>query len=388
MTSVCSSNRACAMASMVAGLSVLFATAALAAPAAPTSNVRVTLGIDGVVNTVMSGIARVRISGFTMDQAGKQSLFTQTGTAFLMSRNGYLVTNCHVMKVKQGKVAGPVRMTVEFADDGERLPVTVRGCDETADLAVLHVGHVDSHRTTLRFADTKSIGLGQPVVAIGYAQNLDGQPSVVDGIISGMNRNANGLFSDLIQTNALVKEGNSGGPLLNLRGEVVGVVTYKDGDATGMGYARSANTASVYAQLLMQRGEIRRADFGFTARYLPHMMQERWDLPKFAIMIDKVGVQSPAQSCGLMIGDLIYEIELPGGRILETTNIGNLNDALALVKPGDAVKFNFMRVTLAGWKLAEAANPIPASEMGRFYATCSAGAGQAVTSTPQAGSPG
>jgi serine protease Do len=384
MQSVCLLKRACSKSSTALCVSVLAVTAALGAPSAPSPT---PMGIEGVVNAAMSGIARVHITGLNADQTGKQGLISKTGTAFLVNRNGYLVTNCHVMSIEKEKFVGPVKMTVEFADDRERLPVAVRGCDEKADLAVLHVQHVAGHRTPLRFAEPKSIVLGQAVVAIGYEQNLDGQPSVADGIISGVNRNANGLFSDLIQTNALVNEGNSGGPLLNLHGEVVGVVTYKQGAAAGIAYARSANTASVYVQLLIQHGEIRRADFGFTALYIPHIMQEQLQLPRFAVMVEKVNPQSPAQRCNLAPGDLIYEIALSDGRTLQTVDIGNLNDALALVKPGDTAKFNFMRLTEKGSKFAAAVNPVPASELKRFYATCTAPGG-ALSSAQQAGSPG
>ena len=370
MKSVRLSKFACARASMALSVSVLAVTAALSAASAPSPTPMT--GIEGVVNAVMSGIARVHITGLNVDQTGKQALFAKTGTAFLVNRNGYLVTNCHVMSVERDKLVGPVKMTVEFSDDGERLPVTVRGCDEKADLAMLHVSRVAGHRTPLRFAEPKSIALGQAVVAIGYEHNLDGQPSVVDGIVSALNRNVNGLFSDLIQTNALVNDGNSGGPLLNLHGEVVGVVTYRHGAAVGIAYARSANTASPYVQQSIQHGEIRRADFGFTARYIPHIVQERLELPRFVVMVEKINLQSPAQRCNLAPGDLIYAIDLSDGRTFETADIGNLNDALALIKPADTVKFNFMRLTEAGVQSVMEANPIPASRLKWFYATCTA----------------
>jgi S1-C subfamily serine protease len=359
-----------------------FSTTALGAP-----QMLPPVGVESVVTAAMTAIARVHVTGINTDPAGKQNLFAKTGTAFLVSHDGYLVTNCHTVKVEKEKPIGPVKMTIEFADNGERLPVSVRGCDEMADLAVLHLSHPAGHRIPLRFAQPNSIALGQAVVAIGYPQNLDGQPSVVDGIISGLNRNANCMFRDLIQTNALVSEGNSGGPLLNLRGEIVGVVTYRHATVAGIAYARSSNTAAPYVQLLVQHGEIPRADFGFTALCIPHIMQEQWDLPQSVIMIEKISPQSPGQRCGLSPGDLIYALDLSDRRTLHTSDVGNLHDALALVKPGDIVKINFLRMTERGAQFAKSANRVPPSELKRFYATCTAPR-PPVSGLFEAGSPG
>jgi serine protease Do len=390
MKSVCSLNHISARALMALGISVLTATGSLGAsfnlnppptpPLAPAN-----MGIAGVVSSAMSSIARVRVMGRERDQSGKLSLFAQTGTAFLVDNDGDLVTNCHVISFEAAKLIGPVSLTVEFADNSERLPATVKGCDEQADLAVLHVVHVAGHRTPLRFAQAKTIAPGQAVVAIGYGENLEGQPSIANGIISGVNRNVNGRFSDLVQTNAPVNGGNSGGPLLNLQGEVVGVVTYKLPSASGIAYARSANTAALYAEMLIRQGEIRRADFGFTALYVPQILQEQLGLPRFGIVVDKVSSNSPAQRCDLKPGDLIYSIEWSDGYTLRTENVGSLNDALAVVKPGDMVKFHFIRLTIAGEKFLLARNPIPSSEMEWFYASCTVpGPASAATSkTPR-----
>jgi S1-C subfamily serine protease len=136
--------------------------------------------IAEVVKSAMPSIARVRIFGFQLDQTGKRVAFSQTGTAFLVDGAGNLVTNCHVASLPQAKLVGPLSMTVEFADDQERLPATVRGCDRLADIAVLHVDHVDSHRGPLRFAEAATIVLGQRVISMGYGLDISGQPSIAE----------------------------------------------------------------------------------------------------------------------------------------------------------------------------------------------------------------
>jgi S1-C subfamily serine protease len=115
-----------------------------------------------------------------------------------------------------------------------------------------------------------------------------------------LNRTNGGLFSDLVQTSAAANGGNSGGPLLNEKGEVVAVITYvgrpqmalqEDGKTItgyvplGMTYGRSAATASAYVQMLIKQGEIRRADLGFTVKFIPHIQQERANLPKYGVLV-------------------------------------------------------------------------------------------------------
>jgi serine protease Do len=167
------------------------------------------------------------------------------GTGFVVRSDGYILTNEHV-------VADATDITVVLSD-GRSLAARVVATDPDRDLAVLKV--VAGDLPVIALGDSSTVAAGQPVVAIGYALNLSGGPTVTSGIVSSVQRtidvqDSNGgpgstvrTYRDVIQTDAAVNPGNSGGPLLTLDGTVVGVVSAGGGSAENIGFAIAINAA-------------------------------------------------------------------------------------------------------------------------------------------------
>jgi S1-C subfamily serine protease len=287
---------------------------------------------------------------------------------------GELLTNCHVVK-------GALKVEVQFMNvpDGLLDPTNmlvlpwegkVLGCDDFSDLAVVEFGPDAANQAlfhlppVLPFAHPADIHAGDEVMALGFGLNLGGDPSVSRGIISAVNRGfpsetdcedeqgkpipdcAPGMRSGLIQTDASINHGNSGGPLLNMRGEVVGVNTY--GSITKMAnsvfYARSVETAAPFAKMLLANGRVIRADLGLgMARSVPadyHQVA----LKHGGARILSFTPNSPGQRAGLRVGDIILSVQRVDtssnfGQPLpfEVRDIGSLLNLLAYIPSGAIV---------------------------------------------------
>lgn len=168
-----------------------------------------------------------------------------TGTGVIIRPNGLILTNNHVIE-------GARSITVTLAD-GRSFPASVVGQDRNSDLAVLKVSATGL--PTLAFANSNDVRVGEWVVAIGNALDLEGGPTVTVGVVSAVGRSVdepNGVtLADVLQTDAAINPGNSGGPLLNLAGEIVGINTVVSAQAEGIGFAVSARVAERTANRLI-----------------------------------------------------------------------------------------------------------------------------------------
>lgn len=225
-----------------------------------------------------------------------------TGTGVVISSNGDILTNAHV-------VEDAVTVRIRFVSETEPREAEVLATDPGNDLALLRVKATGLVAATL--APPDSVRIGDPVVAIGYALDLDGGPTVTTGIVSAVNRtipSGEGALDNLIQTDAAISSGNSGGPLVNLRGEVVGINTavYR-GDTqsavNNVGFAISSDEIlSVLPQLRAQaRGEARAEGF------LGVGVERRTDGGQGAI-ITSVQSDSPADEAGIVTGDVVLSV--------------------------------------------------------------------------------
>ena len=232
---------------------------------------------------------------------------SSTGTGVILSRDGYIVTNAHV-------VAGGQAISVQLTDDRE-FPAQIIGSDEITDLAVLYIEAEDL--TPAQFGDSESLRVGDTVVAIGDPLGVEFRGTYTDGIVSAINRNVSidGRTMTLIQTNAALNSGNSGGPLINCYGQVIGINTMKIGTFTnrsgveGIGFAIPSTTVKDVVEQLIRQGYVSgRPDIGLEGDALSTFYQYYYRMPA-GLYITEVDHGSDAQRKGIEQGDIILSID-------------------------------------------------------------------------------
>ncbi|WP_246054854.1 Do family serine endopeptidase [Paracoccus gahaiensis] len=252
------------------------------------------------------------------------------GSGFVISADGYIVTNNHVIE-------GADQIEVEFYA-GERLPAEVVGTDPNTDVALLKVESEDPI-PFVTFGDSDEARVGDWVLALG---NPLGQGfSASSGIVSARNRELSGSYDDYLQTDAAINRGNSGGPLFNLDGEVVGVNTAilsPNGGSIGIGFSMASNVVSQVVSQLQEFGETRRGWLGVMIQDLTPEMAEAMGLQASAgAMITDVP-EGPARDAGLQTGDVITQFD---GTEVEDTR--GLVRRVAEAPAGETVQIVVMR---------------------------------------------
>ena len=195
------------------------------------------VSVHDLVVAARPSIVAIHTTLTQTDVFGQELQGAAAGTGFVLTPDGDIVTNAHV-------VDGADTITVSF-DDGTTVDATLVAADPRADLAVLHVDRADL--TPMPMGDSDAIQVGDPVVAIGNALDLGDEPTVTSGLVSAKDRTItepNGqIISHMIQTDAAISPGNSGGPLLDAHGRVVGINTAIDGQGENIGLAISIDPA-------------------------------------------------------------------------------------------------------------------------------------------------
>jgi putative serine protease PepD len=255
-----------------------------------------------------------------------------TGTGVVITSDGDILTNDHV-------IDGADTVFVLFAGDTEPTPATVIAVDPGNDLALLHVDQTGL--TPAVFADPESIDIGDEVVAVGFALDLDGGPTVTRGIVSALNRtivSGDGALDGLIQTDTAISSGNSGGPLVNTRGQVIGINTAvfqssSEVAANNVGFSISvAEALPVIEELRAQaNGQAR------TEGYLGVSVLDRND-GGLGAMIAEVSPGSPADLAGMEVNDVV--IEADGSPV---DGQPALVAAIRDKSPGDSIKIDVLR---------------------------------------------
>jgi serine protease Do len=225
------------------------------------------------------------------------------GSGFVIDPDGIVVTNNHV-------IADADEITVVF-NDGSKLKAELIGKDAKTDLAVLKV-KPDKPLKSVKFGNSDRIRLGEWVVAIGNPFSLGG--SVTAGIISARNRDINsGPYDNYIQTDAAINRGNSGGPLFNLEGEVIGVNTAiisPSGGSIGIGFAVPANTAMAVIGQLREFKEVRRGWLGVRIQQVTDDIAESLNIkPVRGALVAGVDDKGPAKPAGIEAGDVIIKFD-------------------------------------------------------------------------------
>jgi S1-C subfamily serine protease len=258
------------------------------------------------------------------------------GSGFLVTPDGYILTNSHVV--------GGSRTLHVMLDDGRRLLGTLVGNDPDTDLALLRVDAADvADRAAVVLGDSSALRVGQLVVAIGNP--LGFHYSVTAGVVSALGRSMRSrsgrLIDDVIQTDAALNPGSSGGPLCTARGEVIGVNTAMIRPAQGICFAVGARTASFVLGCLMKDGRVKRSYLGMGGQTVPLLRKlvRFHQLPQESgILVTSLAKDSPAQQAGLREGDIIVRLGDEWARGLDA-----LQRLLAGQPAGNAVSITVLR---------------------------------------------
>lgn len=256
---------------------------------------------------------------------------SSAGTGLILSEDGYIVTNSHV-------VEGAKSIDV-LLSDGRTLQAVLVGMDTISDLAVLHVTAEDLIPAVL--GDSTALRVGDVVVAIGDPLGIELRGTMTDGIVSAINRDVDvgGRTMSLIQTNAALNSGNSGGPLINCYGQVIGINTMKMGDSMssagveGLGFAIPSTTVSDIVNQLIEKGYVSgRPHLGIEGESISSFYQFYYRLPK-GLFITKIDPGSSAEQAGLEAGDILISLDgvsITSSHVLETL--------LYSYAPGDSIR--------------------------------------------------
>jgi len=280
---------------------------------------------------------------------------TSLGSGVVVSPDGYIITNNHV-------VEGATDVKVAFFDKRE-FPAKVVGADKYTDVAVLKIDRTGL--TSIPFADYSHAQVGDVVLAIGNPFGL-GQ-TVTMGIISAKGRSLGGAierYEDFIQTDAAINRGNSGGALIDTRGELVGINTAilsgSSGGNEGVGFAIPANLARSMMDQILKHGKVTRGYMGILPQELTPDMAKAFNMPNGrGVAVAQVESDSPAAKAGLKVGDVITAIN---GNAVEDVNEFRLD--VAAFAPGTTVRLKINRngqtmdlpVTLSEYNMEAAQN--------------------------------
>ena len=289
---------------------------------------------------VVSIISEVRTSNWF----GQTGTTTAAGTGMIVSGDGYVLTNKHVIENSRA-------FSVVLDDGTTFTDVALVGTDPLNDVAFLKI-NAASDLPTVVLGDSKTISVGQPVIAIGNALGQY-QNTITSGIVSGLNRSITAYSSDLtsseslkdmIQTDAAINAGNSGGPLVNAAGEVIGINTATSQDADGIGFAIPISSVKGMLKNLIENNSATRAYIGVAYVEITSEVMVAYDLPVAAgaYLLSNQGsaivADGPAAKAGLRDKDIITKING-----LAIGKHGSVSTIIGEYVPGDTVQLTVLR---------------------------------------------
>jgi S1-C subfamily serine protease len=273
------------------------------------------LQMDSYSTTIIDAVEKVKTAVVKIELYKKdknKEVAAGTGSGFLFSSDGLLFTNSHV--VHNAEI---IKVKLH---DGSTVPATLTGDDPDTDLAILKISGQEF--TPVKLGNAEELKIGQLVIAIGNP--LGFQHTVTAGVVSALGRTLEGqtgrMMDSMIQTDAALNPGNSGGPLINTDGEVVGVNTATIRGAQGLCFAISITTAKEVANQLIRFGKVKRAYLGVVMQQIDLVPKLRTihELPnKQALFISNVEAGSPADKAGILSGDIILSFN---NQVVETSD--------------------------------------------------------------------
>ncbi len=294
--------------------------------------------VAAVVNRVLPATVNVTTDIFSADEFGNPQEGQGVGTGFIVRSDGVIVTNCHV-------VEGASKITV-FSSDADPAEYDARliGADCLHDLAVLKID--ETGLPTVALGNSGDLALGQRVVAIGYALALDGGPTVTTGIVSSLDRTIQAedlgcetcpkkgnppvpvrTYSDVIQTDAAINHGNSGGPLVDMQGRVVGINSAGDDAAENIGFAIAIDSAKDTIAKAEQSPLAPTAYLGVSTQPVTGDLAVQQELSvDQGAYVSATTNDGPAAAAGIVEGDVIVAVD--GRTVNSPEDLGSILDSI------------------------------------------------------------
>lgn len=290
--------------------------------------------IDNILPTVVT-INTIKNNTYNTEYNIEETPETVSlGSGFLISEDGYIVTNYHV--IKDGE-----KVNIKLKGSETNFPAEIVGVDEIMDIALLKIS-IKNKLPYVEFDQTKNYKVGDIVVVAGNPYNLG--VSVSTGIISALNRNLKmNSFDNFIQTDASINKGNSGGPMFNLRGKVIGLTSAiysPDGSNVGIGFAMPATDLLPLIEELKRYGYVKRGTIGIVVENIQKEIFQILDTAtrRYGVIITDIKPDSPADRAGLLVSDIILKYN--GKRV---RNVRELSLLITSTEIGSRVKLDILR---------------------------------------------
>ncbi len=307
-------------------------------PAQPASQTNLTLKSDSAIIDAVKKVEPAVVTVINRLQAQSSPFSriapTASGSGVIIDQQGHIITNNHVVE--------DARQLEVIYTDGTTADARLVGADPISDLAVIQVDKVPAFAP---LGDSSALQLGEMVIAIGSPLgNYRG--SVTVGVVSGLNRSVEGTQQEgLIQTDAAINHGNSGGPLINLLGQVIGINTLVVRDTTsgdvaeGLGFSIPSETVQSVSQQLIAKGRVDYPFIGISYDQITPQTAGEFNLPsRYGLLVSQITPGSPAAQAGLRVNDIILSID---GKNIDETH--PLRSILFRYKVGDKIKLQVMR---------------------------------------------
>ena len=291
---------------------------------------------EKVAASVTPAVVGIETTELSKDMFNREYESSGVGTGFIVDKNGIIVTNQHVVSDNHKQI----NVTLK---DGTSYEAKVVCKSDTVDLAVIKINA--KNLPVVNLGDSEKINIGQTAIAIGNPLGLTFERSVTQGIVSALNRSIavdnKTIAEDLIQTDASINAGNSGGPLLNLAGEVIGINTYKIQSGEGLGFAIPINIVKPIINQIKEKGSFTPTVIGIEgvdkeiARY--YTENEKLQVDKGILIVGVVN-GSGAAKAGIKENDVITKVDG-----VEVNNMLKFREQLYYHRPGEKIKITYER---------------------------------------------